>query len=129
MHSSMCSHLDCRAPSSATSVLSSWQLPHGSDLLALYLSVLPVVLFFEPSYIHLLPSGGSKAGCSIIAWNSLVPLKQFVSGRWPLAAFVVYVNSVGHLRYTFISPTVQSICLKNLAHNLLFYNHSFLCTL
>ena len=40
--------------------------------------------------------GRSKAGCSRMALNSCVPRRQLVSGRWPLAASVEYVNSDGH---------------------------------
>lgn len=37
-------------------------------------------------------------------WNSCVPRSAFVRGRCPLTASRVYVNSMGHLRYTLCSP-------------------------
>lgn len=37
-----------------------------------------------------------KAGCSMMALKSWVPRSAFVSGRWPLGASRLYLNSFGH---------------------------------
>lgn len=65
-------------------------------------------------------SAFTNAGCSMIASNKRVPRSAFVNGRWPFTASWLYLNSVGHLRYTLFSPCTQSIALKNLVHCRLF---------
>merc|ERR1712176_854111 len=90
--------------------------------------------FFNLVYIFTEPSPmevdtffffSSKAGCSSTAWNSWVPLKQFVRGRYPFLASSLKKNSRGHFLYALFSPWTQSISTKNLVHTFLFFVQIF----